>query len=51
MQGKDVDIIAAMTTCYSTLATLEKKIPEDAFNLIWTKVKDENQHMIEVFSR
>ena len=48
MQGKDVDIIAAMTTCYSTVATLEKIISEDAFNLIWTKVKDENQQLIEV---
>ena len=41
--------MAAMSTCYMTVATLEKMIPEDAFNLIWTQVKDENQYMIEVF--
>ena len=41
--------MAAMSTCYRTVATLEKMIPEDAFNLIWTQVKDENQYMIEVF--
>ena len=41
--------MAAMSTCYKTVSTLEKMIPEDAFNFIWTKLKDENQHMIEVF--
>ena len=49
LQGKDVDIMAAKWTCYSTIAILEKIIPKDAFNLIWTQVKDENQYMIEVF--
>ena len=38
-----------MSTCYRTVATLENMIPEDSFNLIQTKAKDENQYMIKVF--
>ena len=41
--------MAAISTCYRTVVTLEKMIPEDAFNLILTQVKDDNQYMIEVF--
>ena len=43
LQGQEVDVMSAKTTCDATVLTLEKCRSDESFNLVWTKAKSINQ--------